>query len=99
MSDGRKRILSPFTGCKKRKAWNRTRKKSMPVKRRQNLAEKSRGSYYKEQWLEEFLDSEGAFYKRNESDNDDESYNENNEEQQLPETFGNSCCNSSRKTN
>ena len=34
MSDGRKRILSPFTGCKKRKAWNRTRKKSMPVKRR-----------------------------------------------------------------
>ena len=28
MSDGRKRILSPFTGCKIRKAWNRTKEKS-----------------------------------------------------------------------
>ena len=28
------RILSPFTGCKKRKAWNNTREKYMPVKRR-----------------------------------------------------------------
>ena len=27
MSDGRKRILSPFTECKKQKAWNKTRKK------------------------------------------------------------------------
>ena len=27
MSDGRKRVLSPFTGRKKRKAWNKTRKK------------------------------------------------------------------------
>ena len=25
MPGGRKRILSPFTGCKKRKAWNKTR--------------------------------------------------------------------------
>ena len=39
MPDGRKRILSPFTGRKKRKACNKTRKKYMPVKRRQNLAE------------------------------------------------------------
>ena len=57
----------------------------MPVKRRQNLAEKDRGSYYKEEWLEEFLDSKGAFCNGNESDNNDESYNENNEQQQLPE--------------
>ena len=41
--------------------------------------------------LEEFLDSKGAFYNGNESDNDDESYNENNEQHQLPEGFANSC--------
>ena len=63
----------------------------MPVKRRQNLAETVKGSYYKEEWLEEFLDSKGAFYNGNESDNNDESYNENNEQQQLPEGFANSC--------
>ena len=63
----------------------------MPVKRRQNLAETDKGSYYKEEWLEEFLDSKGAFYNGNESDNNDESYNENNEQQQLPEGFANSC--------
>ena len=33
MSDGRKLILSPFTGRKKREAWNKTREKYMPVKR------------------------------------------------------------------
>ena len=86
MSDGRKRILSPFTRCKKRKAWNKTREK-----RRQNLAETGRGSYYKKKRLEEFLDSKGAFYNVNESDNDDESYNENNEQHQLLEGFANSC--------
>ena len=91
MPDGRKRILGPFTGRKKRKAWNKTREKYMPVKRRQNLAETDRGSYYKEEWLEEFLDSKGAFYNGNESDNDDESYSKNNEQQQLPEGFTNSC--------
>ena len=26
MSDGRNRILSPFTGCKKRKDWNKKTK-------------------------------------------------------------------------
>ena len=44
MFDGRKLILSPFTGRKKQKAWNRTREKYMPVKRRQ--IETDRGSYY-----------------------------------------------------
>ena len=39
MSDGRKRILSPFTERKKRKAWNKAREIYMLVKRRQNLAE------------------------------------------------------------
>ena len=68
MPDGHKRILGPFTGRKKRKAWNKTREKYMPVKRRQNLAETDRGSYYKEEWLEEFLGSKGAFYNGNESD-------------------------------
>ena len=47
MSDGRKLILSPFTGRKKRKAWNKTREKYMPEEGRQNLAETGRRSYYK----------------------------------------------------
>ena len=73
MLDACKRIQSPFTGRKKRKAWNKTREKYMPVKRRQNLAETDRGSYYKEECLEEFLDSKGAYYNGNESDNNNES--------------------------
>ena len=52
----------------------------MLVKRRQNFAETGRESYYKAEWLEESLDSKGAFYKDNESDNDDENYNENNKQ-------------------
>ena len=48
-----------------------------------------RGSYYKEEWLEDFLDSKGAIYNGNESDNDVESYNESNEQHQLPEGFVN----------
>ena len=46
MSDGRKLILSPSTGCKKKKAWNKTRENYMPEERRQNLPETDRGSYY-----------------------------------------------------
>ena len=91
MPDSRKRILCPFTGCKKRKAWNETRIKYMKVKGRQNLAETDKGSYYMEKWLEEFLNRKGAFNNGNQSDNNDESYNENNEQQQLPEGFANSC--------
>ena len=49
MPDGRKRILDPFTGRQKRKAWNKTRVKYLPPKRRQNLAETDKGSYYKEE--------------------------------------------------
>ena len=49
MSDDRKWTLSPFTGRKKRKVWNKTREKYMPVKRRQNLAETGRGLNYKEE--------------------------------------------------
>ena len=73
MPDGRKRILGPLTGRKKRKAWNKTRVKYMPVRRRQNLAETDKGSCCKEEWLKEFLDSKGAFYNGNESDNKNES--------------------------
>ena len=73
MPDGRKRNLGPFTERKKRKAWNKTRVKYMPVTRRQNLAGTDKGSYYKEEWLEEFLDNIGAFYNGNESDNDNAS--------------------------
>ena len=32
------------------------------------MAETDKKSYYKGEWLEEYLDSEGAFYNRNESD-------------------------------
>ena len=52
MSGCRKRILGPFTGCKKWKTWNKTREKYMPVKRRQILPETDWGSHYKEEWLE-----------------------------------------------
>ena len=58
----------------------------MSVKRRQNLAVTDRASYYKEKRLEE-----GTFYNGNESENDDESYHENNEQQQLPKGFANIC--------
>ena len=64
----------------------------MLLKRGQNLTVTNRGSHYKEEWLEEFLGSKGTFYNGDESDNDDESYYENNEQQQLPEGFVNSCC-------
>ena len=81
MSGGRKQVLSPFTARKKRKAWNKTREKYMPEKRRQNLAETNRGSYNsQEEWLKEFLDDKGTFYNGSESDdsdNDVENYNEN----------------------
>ena len=92
MPDGRKRILGPFTGRNKRKARDKTRVKYTPVKRRQNLAETGKGSHCKEEWLEQFLGSKGAFYNGNESNNNNESCNENNEQQQLPEGFANSTC-------
>ena len=41
--------------------------------------------------MEELLGSKGAFYNGNESDNHDESCNENNKQQQLPEGFVNNC--------
>ena len=67
----------------------------MPAERRQNLVETDRRSYYnQEEWLEEFLDDKGAFYNGSETDdtdNDDENCNENNKQQQLSESFANSC--------
>ena len=59
MSGGR---LTPFTGRKNQKAWNKAREKYMPKERRQNFAETDKGSYYnQEEWLEEFLDDKDAF--------------------------------------
>ena len=46
MSDDRKRILSPLTRRKKRKAQNKTGEKYMSEESRQNLAETDRGSCY-----------------------------------------------------
>ena len=76
MSGGSKRILSPFTGRKKRKAWNKTREKYMLEEIRQNLAKTDRSYYNQEEWLEKFLDDKGAFYDVSES-NDSENNNEN----------------------
>ena len=98
MSDGLKRILSPFTGHRKWKAW-KTREKSVPVEC-QNLAETDRGSHYKVECLEKFLDSKRAFYYGNESDNDDESsimnrelnWEFNNEQKQLRKGSVNNSC-------
>ena len=68
----------------------------MPEERRRNLAETYRGSYYnQEEWLEEFLDDERAFYNGSESsdsDNNNEDNNENNKQQQLSEGSANNCC-------
>ena len=87
MPDGCKRILSPSTESKNRKAWNKTRGKHMSVKRRQNLAEADKGSYYnKKEWLEEFLDGKDAFYNGSENGDID-----NDEQQQLYEGFANNC--------
>ena len=80
---GGKRILRPSNGRKQRKAWNNTREKYMPIKRRHNLAETDRGLYYnKEEWLEEFLDGKGALNNGSKSDgrDNDENCNENNDQ-------------------
>ena len=75
MSAGHNRILSPFTGRKKRKAWNKTRG-NMQQERKQSLAETDRRSYYNnEEWLEEFLDDKDAFYNSSESDDSDDDRN------------------------
>ena len=75
--------MSPFTGCRKRKAWNNTRAKNMPEERNKNLSETDRRSHYnQEEQVEEFLDEKSAFYNGSESDdgdNDYENYNENME--------------------
>ena len=68
MFSGRKRILSPFTGCKKQKAWNKTREKYIQEEKRQSLTEADKGSYYnQEKWLEQFLDDKGTFYNGTEA--------------------------------
>ena len=80
MSGGRKRILSPFAGRQKRQGWNKTREKYLLQKRRQDLAETDRGSYYNQKESpEEFLDNKDAFYDSTESD-DIENADENDTE-------------------
>ena len=63
---------------------DKTREKNTPAKTRQNLGETSRREGNQRGMLEDFLYSKGAFYHVNESDNDDESYNENKKQLQLP---------------
>ena len=56
MPDSRKQILGPFTGREKCKAWNKTRVKYMPVKRRQNLAETVRNQLVSPNKITEILE-------------------------------------------
>ena len=81
MYRGQKGILSPFTGRKIQKTWDKTRQKYMREERRQNLAEIDRGSYYnQEELLDKFFCDKLAFRNGRESDdsdNDDENYKEN----------------------
>ena len=49
----------------------------MAEKRRQNLAETDKGSYYnQEEWLNKFLDYKGAFYDGSENDDGENDYKE-----------------------
>ena len=85
MYNCRKRILSPFTvGVKNKKLGITLEKNIFRKKKRQNLTETDRRSYYdQDEWLEEFLDNKGAFYDgsaSDDSDNDDDNYYENNEQ-------------------
>ena len=62
MSDGHKLILNPFTECKKRKAWNKTREKHMQEERRQNQLKQTGDHIIKqEEWLEAFIDDKSTF--------------------------------------
>ena len=66
MSGGHKRILSPFTGRKRRKAWNKTREKYMPEEKTQNLAETCKRSYYnQEEWLKGTEEATGGVSLQN----------------------------------
>ena len=62
MSDGRKLILSPFTGRKNRKAWNKTRE-NICQKKEDKIQLKQTGDHItkQEEWLEAFLDDKSVF--------------------------------------
>ena len=82
MSAGRKQILSPFIGHKKRKAWNNT-KQNICLKKENKIDLKQAGDHITiKEWVEEFIDDKGTFYNDSESDdgdNDYVNYNENME--------------------
>ena len=82
MSAGRKQILSPFIGHKKRKAWNNT-KQNICLKKENKIYLKQAGDHITiKEWVEEFIDDKGTFYNGSESDdgdNDYVNYNENME--------------------
>ena len=81
MPGGRKQILSPFTGRKKQKAWNKTRKKKYAGKKKTKFSW-NRPRIILQRGTVRRIFSKGACNNGNESDND-----ENNEQQQLPEGF------------
>ena len=76
MPDGRKRILGPFTGRKKRKAWNKTRVKYICRQKEDNIQLKqTRDHITKRNCQKKFYTVKVHFY---------------NEQQQLLEDFANS---------
>ena len=88
MPDDLKQILSPIAGHKKAKAWNQTREKYMPVKRRQNL---TNGDHFTQRNGQNNFQTVKVHFTMVMKDNNDESYNENNEQQQLTEGFAINC--------
>ena len=75
-----------FYGQKKQKA-----RKIYAGKKKTKFSWNRQGIIFQRGIVRRFLDIKGAFYNGNESDNDNESNDGNNEQQQLPEGFANSC--------
>ena len=94
MSADRMRVLSPFSGRKKRIPPNKKQRTVMAKENRQNLVDPDWGSHYnQDEWLEEFLEGKGIFY--NDSDSDSETYDNesssdsDDEQEEVCESFNN----------
>ena len=94
MSADRMRVLSPFSGRKKRIPPNKKQRTVMAKENRQNLVNPDWGSHYnQDEWLEEFLEGKGIFY--NDSDSDSETYDNesssdsDDEQEEVCESFNN----------
>ena len=103
MSADRMRVLSPFSGRKKRIPPNKKQRTVMAKENRQNLVNPDWGSHYnQDEWLEEFLEGKGIFYSDSDSekgifysDSDSETYDNesssdsDDEQEEVCESFNN----------